>query len=301
MIIILSLKKYILKNIQNKRNLLFLILFITITLLQCAAHHREYLTSESRIIHETLGADHVNFYKFFMPTTKHQTPVFHFKSQADGPAILIIGGTHGNEPAGFEAAHRLLKQFTLSKLKKGEIFLIPEANKIAIIKYKRRIPVPLKINIEKGNLNRCYPGDSLGLPMEKMAFQITELMREQDIDLLLDLHESPVFHLEMKDNTTQYHGLGQTLIYTPDEKATWLGMVVLDNLNNALPPGIKQFSLVESPIKLSAAWCAGQHLNIPGFTLETCKKLPLEERIQYHIKIVNIMLSEMGMTSISNY
>ena len=131
--------------------------------------------------------------------------------------------------------------------------------------------------------------------MEKAAFEITQLIRNTGVDLLLDLHESPVFHLEMKDKKSQYHGLGQTLIYTPDEQATWLGMVVLDYLNSKIPPGIKQFSLAERPVKHSAAWSAGENFNIPGFTVETCKKLPLEERIQYQIEIVNIMLKEMGM------
>ena len=241
------------------------------------------------------GADSL-IYGYLLEDTKYQTPIFHLSSGVDGPTVLILGGTHGNEPAGFEAAHRLLKQFTISGLKKGNIFIIPEANKIADLTNKRRIPVPKGVDREVGNLNRCYPGDSTGLPMQRAAFQITRLMREKGVDLLFDLHESPVFHLETLDkDTQQYHGLGQTLIYTPNEEATWLGMVAVDYLNSSIPPGIKQFSLAERPILHSAAWNAGKTFGIPGFTVETCKKLDLEERVYYQKEVVNVILKEMGM------
>ncbi|HEX9974234.1 MAG TPA: hypothetical protein VGD14_19350, partial [bacterium] len=111
----------------------------------------------------------------------------------------------------------------------------------------------------------------------------------------IDLHESPKFHLESRDAKGNYYGLGQTLIYTPNEEATWLAMIVADELNARIPEKIKQFSLVEQPIESSAAWSAGKHFNIPAFTVETCKKLPLEERIQYQLEILNSIFREQGM------
>lgn len=273
-----------------------LVFFIGVISYQCAVFgFRYYLGEESREIHENFWTGRSFFYGSLMDGTTFQTPVFHFKSEHEGPAVLILGGTHGNEPAGFEAAHRLLKQFASMTLKKGEIFIIPEANKIADLRRKRRIPVPGGMDIELGNLNRCYPGDSTGLPMQKMAFQITELMKKHHVDILLDLHESPVFHLEMQNEDSQYHGLGQTIIYTPNEQGTWLAMIAIDEINTGIPPGLKQFSLAERPVLHSAAWNAGETFGIPGFTLETCKQLDLEERVQYHIDIVNIMLRESGI------
>jgi len=277
---------------MKNKTFYYLTIFFLLFLFYCSRH---YLSEESSVIHSSFWAADSLLHTYLMEGTKYQTPIFHFASASKGPAVLILGGTHGNEPAGFEAAHRLLNHFSLIKLKKGEIYIIPEANKIADLKNKRRIPVPKRRDRERGNLNRCYPGDSTGLPMEQAAFQITKLIREKKVDLLLDLHESPVFHLEWKDKSKQYHGLGQTLIYTPNEEATWFGMVVLDSLNSSIPPGVKQFSLAERPIKHSAAWLAGEIFNISGFTVETCKKLPLEERIQYQLKIVNTILGEMGM------
>ncbi|UCE07044.1 MAG: succinylglutamate desuccinylase/aspartoacylase family protein [bacterium] len=273
----------------------WLILTIGILIYHCAPKISHYLTEESQQIHERFWASESLLYGHFMEGTKYQTPIFHFDTAQEGPSVLILGGTHGNEPAGFEAAYRLLEKLSSTNLKSGNIFIVPEANRIAVLKNSRRIPVPKGMDKERGNLNRCYPGDSKGLPMEREAYEIVQLIREQEIALLLDLHESPRFHLESKNKSDQYHGLGQTLIYTPDEKATWLGMIVLDQLNSSIAPGVKQFSLVERPIEHSAAWSAGEIFKIPAFTVETCKKQPLEERIQYQVQIVTIILKEKGM------
>ncbi len=271
-----------------------LVVVVGLLLHQCASR-RPYLTEQSSLIHEVFWNSDSLIYSYLMEDTEYETPVFHLQGAEEGPAVLILGGTHGSEPAGFEAAHRLLEQYARTPLKRGELFIIPEANKVADRRNSRRIRVPRGVDKEMGNLNRTYPGNSHGLPMEREAQQITDAMRELGIDLLLDLHESPKYHLESQDSTGRYRRLGQSLVYTPNEAATWLAMVILDELNSAIPPGMEQFSLVQDPIKHSAAWSAGEYFQIPAFTIETCKQLPLEERVQYHLQIIGIMLREWGM------
>lgn len=278
-----------------KKIILLSIVLSLLCLIQCATTTGDYLSLESRQIHDKFWPSKSYLIDHLMKGTPHETALFHFKAEKEGPVVMIVGGTHGNEPAGFEAAHRLIKQFADSPLKAGEVYIIPEANRVADSLSKRRIPVPEGVDIELGNLNRCYPGNADGLPMERMAFEITELIKKHDVELFLDLHESPVYHLETRNKDGSYHGLGQTLIYTPNEEATWLGMVVLDQINTDIPEGMERFSLLERPIELSAAWSAGKHFRIPAFTTETCRQLPLEKRVKYHIDIVNIMLREKGM------
>lgn len=254
-----------------------------------------YLTKKSQKIHNIYWNEDALIFDYLMEDTEYETPIFQFKGQESNSTILIIGGTHGNEPAGFEAGHRLLEKFNSGIIKKGTVFLIPEANKISDVNNDRRIKVPDSVDRELGNLNRCYPGNSHGLPMEKTAFQITELIKEQKIDIVIDMHESPVFHTEYKQKSGEYHGLGQTIIYTFDEESTWITMIVIDEMNKEIPAGVERFSLAAKPVKHSAAWNAGYFFNIPGFTLETCKKLPLEKRISYQMKIVSIILKEKGI------
>lgn len=278
----------------------FAILFLVVMLLglsSCVTPETQNLTPDAAKIRSQYFLDNEYILSRLMLGTPHETPLFHFKGELEGPKALIIGGTHGNEPAGFEAAHRLIKKHIETPLKTGEVFLIPAANKIADAKNKRRIKTPRGVDIEMGNLNRCYPGNAHGLPMEKLAYEITTLIKDHDIDVVIDLHESPVFHLEyMKDTTSsEYHGLGQTLIYTADDDASWIALVLLDEMNESIAPGVEQFSLAAGPVQHSAAWSAGEFFDIPGFTTETCKKLPLDTRIQYQMKMAGIILRESGI------
>lgn len=286
-------KKFRLRSSALKFSILLVILIGI--LFSCAAPNRFYLTPASQQIKGQFWHSDSLLFGYFMEGTRHQTPIFHFKSENEGSKVMILGGTHGNEPAGFEAGYRLVQLFSTKNLKRGEIFIVPESNRIADSLNNRRIPVPKGVDFEKGNLNRCYPGNPDGMPMEQLAHQITEFIKEHNIDLLLDLHESPKFHLESKDEKGSYKGLGQTLIYTPNDEATWLAMVVADEMNGSITDRLKQFSLVERPIESSAASSAGKYFGIPAFTVETCKQLPLEERVEYQVRIVNIILREQGI------
>lgn len=263
---------------------------------QCASAPHPYLTPESQAIHDQFDSTSVHFNRYLMAGTDYATPLFHFKGKVAGAKVLIIGGTHGNEPAGYEAAHRLLKILSETPISEGEVFILPTANRLAGLAFERRIKVPGGVNREMGNLNRCYPGNSHGLPMEQLAFQITGLIKEFAIDAVVDFHESPVFHLEYVENSGQYHGLGQTLIYTPNDAGSWIAMVLLDEMNSTIPDGFQQFSLAAGPVRHSAAWSAGEFFAIPGFTTETCKKLPLETRIAYQLQMVRIILREAGIS-----
>jgi predicted deacylase len=281
---------------QSPLFLFFILLTIIIGILfSCAAPTRFYLTPTSQQIKAQFWGSDSLLYGYLMEETKYQTPIFHFNSEKEGTTVMILGGTHGNEPAGFEATYRLIQQFSDIDLKSGEIFIVPESNRIADSLNNRRIPVPKGVNVEKGNLNRCYPGTPDGFPMEQLAHQITRFIEMHDIDLLLDLHESPKFHLQSTDEKGSYKGLGQTLIYALNDEATWLAMVVADEMNSSITERLRQFSLVERPIESSAAWSAGKYFGIPAFTVETCKQLPLEERVDYQVRIVNIILKEKGI------
>ena len=268
----------------------------------CSSSRQPFLTPESLTIRDRFADSNTCFHGSIQEGTVYETPVFSFRGSEPGLSVLIIGGTHGNEPAGFEAAYRLMDHFLSDPPRKGRLFIIPEANRVAVRLRARRAPVPDGVDIERGNLNRCYPGDPNGLPLERVAHEIMDLARKESVDLLLDLHESPRFHLgaESMDDQGQYHGLGQTLIFTPNEEAAWLGMITLDELNRDIPDGMEQFSIVERPINRSAAWAAGSVLDIPGFTVETCKQLPLEKRIAYQVKVVQRMVREMGLTTDSS-
>ncbi|NOR11807.1 MAG: succinylglutamate desuccinylase [Candidatus Aminicenantes bacterium] len=154
------------------------------------------------------------------------TAVYCFKGEEEGGNLLILGGTHPNEPAGFITAVLLLENITVSR---GKIFIIPQANlsgfthddpfegnpqKFSLetpggrrwFRFGSRLTNPTHqwpdptlftnaagqalSGTEVRNLNRSYPGKEKGHLTEQIAFGIMELIKKEEIDLSLDLHEA---------------------------------------------------------------------------------------------------------------
>ena len=251
-------------------------------------------TPEIQQIRANFAALNLPYQKMLLENTQYQTPVYMFDSNNQGPALLILGGTHGDEPAGYESAFRLLNRFYKEPPKQGKIILIPEANHLAVKNFNRRVPVPKGVDIEKGNLNRCYPGKEDGFPMQQMAYQIQKLAIENNVQTFIDLHEARRPHLDT-DPEGETKGLGQTIIYYPNEASAVLVINMLDGINANLHNPSAKFSSLERPIKNSASWWAGKTLGIAAFTFETSRSFPIEDRIAYHLKLVDIVLQSMGM------
>lgn len=217
------------------------------------------------------------------PGKPYATPYYIIESKLPGPVICIIGGTHGNEPAGYRTAEKLL-QF---KPDYGKLIIIPRANIRAVRRNWREIP-------EEGDLNRCYPGNKTGSIMERFAFELLNFMREKKIDLLIDLHESLDYYLTNKDY------LGQTIIAYQNEKSIWIAGMAIERINTKIKREKEQFSLLKNPIRGSTAWAGGKYLKIPAFSIETCKKLSLASRTNYMCQLVGYILEEVGVKLICN-
>lgn len=156
------------------------------------------------------------------------TPVYVQEGEEPGGSVLILGGTHPNEPSGYMSAVLFIEN---AHVKKGRLFVIPFGNisgftntlaqeaspswihfttqggETRTFRYGSRDtnptvmwPIP-DIYIHKAsgqelagneskNLNRAYPGDPNGTPTEKLAYGIMELLRKEDITLAFDLHEA---------------------------------------------------------------------------------------------------------------
>ncbi len=154
------------------------------------------------------------------------TEIYIFRGEEKGGNLLVLGGTHPNEPAGMVTAVLLIETL---RARRGSIFIIPRANASGFTHsdpqegnpQRFSIPTPsgsrlfrlgsrltnpvdqwpdpaIYINppgqklsgMEARNLNRCYPGRAHGNLTEKIAFGIMELIRKERLDIAIDLHES---------------------------------------------------------------------------------------------------------------
>ncbi len=155
------------------------------------------------------------------------TEIYVFDSGKPGASILLLGGTHPNEPASFLTAALVLENIQVST---GRIFVIPRACNSGFtctdpfegcpeyyhiqskygerrFRFGSRVSNPLdqwpdplvyshfpsgqKLSgFETRNLNRAYPGRENGSFTEKVAYAIMELLKKEKITLAFDLHEA---------------------------------------------------------------------------------------------------------------
>lgn len=155
------------------------------------------------------------------------TEVYILDSGKPGASMLVLGGTHPNEPSGFISAVTLVEYCQPTS---GTLYVIPRANNSAFTCTDPQEAAPTKYYIdtkngtrwfrfgsratnpidqwpdsevyvhassgqqlsgsETRNLNRAYPGRADGTFTEKVAYGITQLILAQNISITVDLHEA---------------------------------------------------------------------------------------------------------------
>ncbi len=97
-----------------------------------------------------------------------------------GPTVLLTGGNHGDEYEGPVALMKLLQRLPSMSIR-GRLIVIPALNFPAFLNGSRTSP------IDRGNLNRLFPGARNGQPTEMIAHYVeTELLPRADV--VIDLH-----------------------------------------------------------------------------------------------------------------
>lgn len=159
--------------------------------------------------------------------TSGDTKVYVLQGEGEGGSMLILGGTHPNEPSGHMAAITLVESGVAEA---GTVYVIARANNSAFTHndsqeasphfyhlttpsgertfvYGSRATNPMDqwpdpdvyIHASSGqtlsgsetrNLNRGYPGVPDGTLTEQVCYAITNMIQALDIDVTVDLHEA---------------------------------------------------------------------------------------------------------------
>lgn len=209
--------------------------------------------------------------------TKYATPLYVIDSGKPGPSVMIIGGTHGSEPAGWLAAAKV-KDLAVTK---GKLLVIPNANKLADEARQRAV--------DSGDLNRQFPTSADGQPTSELAAAIWSAIESYRPDWLVDMHEAYDFHL------VDQKALGSTVITYPNVETDKVADLIIANENKAISAANQKFTRMHYPLKGSIARAAGQWLGIRAMTFETSVKQPQATRINQHLIMVHTILSYLGM------
>lgn len=234
-----------------------------------------------------------------LPGTPHETSLYIHHSGASGPAALVLGGVHGNEPGGWLAGDEVATWMPAA----GTLLVVPRANVTALAAFVRTFE-------EIGDLNRLYPGDpDSPLMMERMAHAILEAAREFETRLLLDMHESWAFYAEYPPNSGT-GALGQTITVgvgplQPEFGQRLAGrvnphlsareqMIVRDGSRFARPTATPAPG---QPNRGRSSLAAGGH--VAGLTPVLVEmgqtEQPLERRVELHLLTARAALELIGM------
>jgi predicted deacylase len=224
-----------------------------------------------------------------LPDTRFATSCYFIDSGRPGPTVMIVGGVHGNEPAGAQAAEGI-RQWPIQN---GKLIVIPRANVPGLAANKRLIP-GLETNLS--NLNRNYPraGQPDNEARGELAKAIWKIATDNKPDWVIDLHEGFDFH---QVNT---NSVGSSVICFPIPAGQLAADAMLVAVNEVVTNKELKFIRREMPIDGSLARAAGEHLHVPGMTLETTDKQPMELRVREHHIMVRQLLAHLGMIQDSN-
>jgi len=151
-------------------------------------------------------------------------------SYKPGPVLLIIGSSHGNEPAGTVCLETLIA--TNLQLIKGKIICVPRPNKLGYLFNTRCLPH----RIYNRDLNRNYPRKNGEFPMEPISNKICQLVY-QHADFILDLHEGWGFH-KINQNS-----LGSGIYPGDTHRAISLSYRITDIINLQIQNPYKKFTV----------------------------------------------------------
>jgi len=184
--------------------------------------------------------------------TNLDTDVFILDSGKPGATALLIGGTHGNEIAGSVAALVVLEnasvtagrlivipytnrsaqsmpdtrnqisQRHLIRSRSGDRFLTYGDRRTDPADQQSEDPEEyqnpggfvLKDGQESRNLNRTYPGKADGTRTEQLAYAIITLVRKEQVDFSLDMHEANTPETDKQDDGDYTPGGNKRLSYT---------------------------------------------------------------------------------------
>lgn len=217
-----------------------------------------------------------------------ETPYYIRDTNAEGPTVLIIGGMHGNEPAGAEAAEHI-RHWPITR---GRLVVIPRANPPALIANTRYIPGKPK---KTGNLNRNFPATNPARDVRgPTAENLWEFITVLKPDWVLDLHEGYDWH------AANPKSVGSSIIHINEPGTTSFVIAMVETVNADIEDENKHFQRVDrGPVDSGLARAAIVQLGARGMILETTwKEQPLSVRARQHRQMVHTLLRELEMVDV---
>jgi len=215
--------------------------------------------------------------------TKWATPYHVQDTGQPGPTVLIVGGVHGNEPAGARAAAQI-RHWPLTR---GKLVVVPRANEPGLRANKRLMPTTTD-----RDLNRNFPRAADEEPRGELAAALWALVSRIRPDWCLDLHEGFGFRKQTRKTT------GSSIIILPEPATKAQAERMLEAANATVADEDKKLVLLRGPARGSLARAVGEWLGAHAMIVETTYGgQPLSLRTRQHRLMVHRLLIDLGMIS----
>lgn len=223
--------------------------------------------------------------------------VYHLKGEEEGKTILVVGGIQGDEPGGFTAASLLVTNY---KIKRGNVWVIPNLNFNSIVKSSRGL---------YGDMNRKFNKIKLNDPDYLAVEEVKRLIRDDKVDLVLNLHDGSGFYREKHvDRNRSPNRWGQCIVidqsYLDNSEFPELGKIgeaVANGVNKRIINKEHQYRVRNTRTragnkemqKTLTYYAVNQ--NKSAFGLEVSKSFPTHKRVFFHLNLVEEFFKHAGI------
>ena len=219
------------------------------------------------------------------------------ESDRSGNTLLVIGGIQGDEPGGFNAAALLATQY---RIKKGNVWVVPNLNFISIIKRSRGV---------YGDLNRKFAHIGRSDPEYHTISKVKTIILDDRVDLILNLHDGSGFYRPTYvDHAHNQHRWGQSIIIDQEQieavpfgELGELAKEVTAVVNRHLFSEEHVYHVKNTLTKLgdtemakTLTYYAVRNLK-PAFGVEVSKSFPTHKRAYYHLRVLEAFMDLLGI------
>jgi len=223
---------------------------------------------------------------YFIYNYANDIEIVTIDSMKTGPTILLIGGVHGNEPAGSVALYKFISILKKNNnIQTGKLFIIPCPNKLGLVFNSRW----LLHRLNNRDLNRNFPRNKEEIALDPISAKIMEYVLKSD--LIIDFHEGWGFH---KINPESM-GSG---IYPADSKfSIILANELLNYVNQYIQDPIKKFSIVYNKhpdiksLKNFANYLGKDYILVETSGQDNIQ--PMDLRVQQNLQIIYYSLKKL--------
>ncbi|MEC5128177.1 BPL-N domain-containing protein [Verrucomicrobiales bacterium BCK34] len=218
--------------------------------------------------------------------TDSETPWYRIESGVEGPTFLLVGGMHGNEPAGSIAAGQI-RHWPLGK---GTLVVIPRANVLALDANERRLP---GLTGDAGDLNRHFPETGKeDKTLSPIAGEIWKFAKAIEPDWVVDLHEG------FAVNRQNPESVGSTILCDATDATLPLFEHSLAAVNASINDPENLFRLLSKSRTANGSLVRASmdRLGATGAIFETTySNRSLGVRVRQHRLMVHRLLTNLGM------